>query len=56
MCRECRNEAEGCRSSFRSPEAGKDGGRPLDSSSMYGIIRKDAGLDFETGLVKKKGA
>jgi hypothetical protein len=31
-----------------------DGGRLLDSSSMYGIIRQDAGLDFETELVKKR--
>lgn len=28
--------------------------RPLDSSSMYGIIRKDAGLDFETVVVKDR--
>lgn len=34
--------------------ADSDGGRPLDSSSMYGIIRQDAGLDFETDLVKKR--
>lgn len=34
--------------------ADEDGGRPLDSSSMYGIIRQDAGLDFETDLVKKR--
>jgi 3-hydroxyisobutyrate dehydrogenase-like beta-hydroxyacid dehydrogenase len=26
--------------------------RLLDSSSMYGIIREDAGLDFETDVVK----
>lgn len=36
--------------------ADEDGGRPLDSSSMYGIIRQDAGLDFETDLVKKRDA
>lgn len=29
-------------------------GRPLDSSSMYGTIRMDAGLDFETDLVKTR--
>lgn len=28
--------------------------RPLDSSSMYGILRKEAGLSFETELVKKR--
>ena len=31
-------------------------GRPLDSSSMYGIIRKEAGIDFETDLVKERDA
>ena len=36
--------------------ADADGGRPLDSSSMYGIIRQDAGLDFETDLVKTRDA
>lgn len=30
--------------------------RPLDSSSMYGILRKEAGLDFETDLVKERDA
>lgn len=30
------------------------GGRPLDSSSGYGIIRQDAGLDFETTFVKER--
>lgn len=29
-------------------------GRPLDSSSMYGVLRRRAGLDFETDLVKKR--
>ena len=28
--------------------------RPLDSSSMYGILRKQAGLPFETELVKER--
>ncbi|KAJ4247831.1 hypothetical protein NW762_013040 [Fusarium torreyae] len=28
--------------------------RPLDSSSMYGILRKEAGLSFETDLVKER--
>jgi hypothetical protein len=36
--------------------ADEDGGRPLDSSSMYGIIRQDAGLDFEIDLIKKRDA
>ncbi|QPC64178.1 hypothetical protein HYE67_006409 [Fusarium culmorum] len=30
--------------------------RPLDSSSMYGILRKEAGLPFETELVKDRDA
>ncbi|KAI9051988.1 hypothetical protein LZ554_004242 [Drepanopeziza brunnea f. sp. 'monogermtubi'] len=34
----------------------KQGGRPMDSSSMYGIIRRDAGLEFETDLVRKRDA
>lgn len=29
-------------------------GRPLDSSSMYGAIREEAGLDFFTELCKKR--
>ncbi|KAJ4328895.1 hypothetical protein N0V84_000683 [Fusarium piperis] len=29
-------------------------GRPLDSSSMYGVLRKEAGLSFETDLVKER--
>ncbi|KAI8246955.1 Glyoxylate/succinic semialdehyde reductase 2 [Colletotrichum sp. SAR 10_99] len=29
-------------------------GRPLDSSSMYGVLRKEAGLSFETDFVKKR--
>ncbi|KAM5385081.1 hypothetical protein ACJA88_002928 [Fusarium oxysporum] len=29
-------------------------GRPLDSSSMYGILRKESGLSFETDLVKER--
>lgn len=29
-------------------------GRPLDSSSMYGILRRQAGLSFETELVKSR--
>ncbi|KAF4343494.1 gamma hydroxybutyrate dehydrogenase [Fusarium beomiforme] len=28
--------------------------RPLDSSSMYGILRKEAGLSFETDLVRER--
>lgn len=28
--------------------------RPLDSSSMYGILRKEAGLSFETALIKDR--
>ncbi|KAF6824043.1 hypothetical protein CMUS01_10417 [Colletotrichum musicola] len=29
-------------------------GRPLDSSSMYGVLRSEAKLEFETELVKKR--
>ena len=36
--------------------ADEHGGRPLDSSSMYGIIEQDAGVDFETDLLKKRDA
>ncbi|KAJ5257868.1 hypothetical protein N7524_009424 [Penicillium chrysogenum] len=32
------------------------GGRPLDSSSGYGIIRQDSGLDFENAFVKERDA
>lgn len=31
-------------------------GRPLDSSSMYGALRVQAGLDFATDLVKRRDA
>lgn len=34
--------------------AESDGLRPLDWSFTYGIIRQEAGLDFETDLVKKR--
>lgn len=30
--------------------------RPLDSSSMYGVLRRQAGLPFETEVVKKRDA
>lgn len=33
---------------------GKAKGRALDSSSMYGVLRQKAGLDFETELVKQR--
>lgn len=33
---------------------GEERGRQLDSSSMYGIVRKNAGLDFETEGVRKR--
>ncbi|OLN96869.1 putative 3-hydroxyisobutyrate dehydrogenase, mitochondrial 1 [Colletotrichum chlorophyti] len=29
-------------------------GRPLDSSSMYGVLRQEAGLPFETDLVRSR--
>ncbi|KAI1810352.1 hypothetical protein GGS20DRAFT_567954 [Poronia punctata] len=29
-------------------------GRPLDSSSLYGVVRQDSGLDFKTDYVKKR--
>lgn len=31
-----------------------NGGRKLDSSSLYGVVRQDAGLDFRTDFVKKR--
>lgn len=33
-----------------------DQGRPLDSSSMYGTLRRQAGLSFETELVRERDA
>ena len=38
----------------KADEVGKAKGRRLDSSSMYGVLREQAGLDFETDLVKKR--
>ncbi|KAH7122983.1 NAD binding domain of 6-phosphogluconate dehydrogenase-domain-containing protein [Dactylonectria macrodidyma] len=32
----------------------EDEGRPLDSSSMYGVLRTQAGLPFETDYVKER--
>ncbi|KAI0975674.1 hypothetical protein F4678DRAFT_277336 [Xylaria arbuscula] len=32
----------------------ENGRRPLDSSSLYGIVRQDSGLDFQTNYVKKR--
>lgn len=32
----------------------ENGQRPLDSSCLYGIVRQDSGLDFETDYVKKR--
>ncbi|GAW24999.1 hypothetical protein ANO14919_145970 [Xylariales sp. No.14919] len=32
----------------------ENGQRPLDSSSLYGIVRQDSGLDFRTDYVKKR--
>lgn len=29
-------------------------GRPLDSSSMYGVVREEAGLDFQSDFVKSR--
>ena len=33
---------------------GQNGGRTLDSSSLYGVVRMESGLDFETELVKSR--
>lgn len=30
--------------------------RPLDSSSLYGVLRRQAGLSFETNLVRERDA
>ncbi|KAI0546944.1 hypothetical protein F4679DRAFT_380412 [Xylaria curta] len=32
----------------------ENGNRPLDSSSLYGVVRQDSGLDFRTDYVKKR--
>lgn len=40
--------------SMGTGEGGK--GRPLDSSSMYGALREEAGLDFLTDLCKERDA
>lgn len=33
---------------------GENEGRLLDSSAVYGVVRTEAGLDFETGIVKER--
>lgn len=38
----------------RAQQYGDSCERDLDSSSMYGILRQEAGLSFETELVKKR--
>jgi len=30
--------------------------RPLDSSAVYGVIRQEAGLDFDTQFIKQRDA
>ncbi|KAF2739911.1 6-phosphogluconate dehydrogenase-like protein NAD-binding protein [Polyplosphaeria fusca] len=42
------------RSMREAREYGGQRGRRLDSSSMYGIVRKNAGLEFETEGVRKR--
>ncbi|KAI1733853.1 hypothetical protein F4680DRAFT_378021 [Xylaria scruposa] len=32
----------------------ENGKRPLDSSSLYGVVRQDSGLDFRTDYVQKR--
>ncbi|KAI0844475.1 hypothetical protein F5Y00DRAFT_248685 [Daldinia vernicosa] len=32
----------------------RNGGRRLDSSSLYGVVREDAGLDFRTEFIRKR--
>lgn len=34
--------------------ADEHGGGQLDSSSMYGVIRQEAGLDFKSDIVKNR--
>ena len=34
----------------------KNGGRALDSSSLYGVVRMQSGLEFETDFVKRRDA
>lgn len=38
----------------RAQQVGADKGRALDSSSLYGVLREDAGLDFESDAVKRR--
>jgi 3-hydroxyisobutyrate dehydrogenase-like beta-hydroxyacid dehydrogenase len=33
---------------------GEGGGRRLDSSALYGVVRQDSGLDFRTEFVTKR--
>ncbi len=35
---------------------GEEKGRAMDGNSMYGSVRKEAGLDFETDVVKERDA
>lgn len=37
-----------------SEYSAQKGNRPMDSSSLYGVVREDAGLDFETDQVKER--
>jgi hypothetical protein len=35
---------------------GEERGRRMDSSSVYGVVRQRAGLEFENGFVKERDA
>lgn len=37
-----------------SKAAGQGRARPLDSTSLFGVVRQESGLDFETDLVKER--
>lgn len=39
---------------LEAKEFGEKSGRPLDSSSMYGVLRQRAGLDFYTDAIKQR--
>lgn len=38
----------------QAQKVGEEKGRALDSSSLYGVLREEAGLDFESEVVKRR--
>lgn len=41
---------------FQAKRWGEKEGRALDSSAVYGVVRMESGLDFETDVVRKRDA